>query len=284
MSSMAARRAWRVQIAERDNLLSPLLCVLGADELRTIAKRLPDSDLTCFRLVCKTFRDHSAKPAEKCRESFLRTRALAAFAWKSMPGFVVAAPYRRRMLCLAAAVGCEGVLEELVDRRQCELSAGACVAAAREGNLCALGWLHSRGCAWDGRTSAVAALGGHLAVLRFAHAHGCHWYRGTCSEAARGGHLQVLRYAHEHGCKWSTGTCSQAAAGGYLEVLRYAHEHGCPWDSRTCLRAAAGGHLEALTYAKEHGCLMQLYPCHAAALSNGHTEVVEYLHTISLAA
>jgi hypothetical protein len=94
----------------------------------------------------------------------------------------------------------------------------------------------------------------------------------------------VLRYAHEHGCKWSTGTCSQAAAGRYLEVLRYAHENGCPWDSRTCLRAAAGGHLEALTYAHEHGCLLQQYPCRTAAMANGHTEVVEYLHTITLAA
>jgi hypothetical protein len=53
MSTAAARRAWRVQIAERDNLLSPLLFTLGANELRTIAKRVPDSDLTSFRLVCK---------------------------------------------------------------------------------------------------------------------------------------------------------------------------------------------------------------------------------------
>jgi hypothetical protein len=158
------------------------------------------------------------------RSGFLRTRALAVFAWERMPGFVLDLP---SMLILAASAGCVGTLEELVDNRQCELAAGACIAAAGKGQLDALIWLHSRGCPWG-----IA----------------------TCNNATAGGHLEVLRYAHEHGCPWDWRTCWLAAGGGHLEALRYAHEHGCPWDSDTCYHAACNGNLEVLRYAYEHGC------------------------------
>jgi hypothetical protein len=195
--------------------LSPLLSALDGDTLRAIMQLLGDADLTCFRLVCRAFRDHSSPALKKCRGDFLRTRALAVFACARMPGFVTGMP---RMLTLAASVGCVGVLEELVDIRQCALAAAACEAAAKGGHLDALAWLHSRGCPWG----------------------------VTCYRAAQGGHLEVLQYAHEHGCPWDGSTCSGAAEGGHLEVLRYAHEQGCPWGSRVCYNAAVGGHLEVL--------------------------------------
>ncbi|KAJ1616991.1 hypothetical protein T492DRAFT_894476 [Pavlovales sp. CCMP2436] len=102
--------------ARHDGEPSLLLRALTGDPLRTITKLLPDAACTCFRLVCAAFRDHSSKPERKCIVDFLRTRALAVFAWDRMPDFVLAT--LGQMLSLAAPVGSVGVLEELVDNRQ----------------------------------------------------------------------------------------------------------------------------------------------------------------------
>jgi hypothetical protein len=305
-SWLPPRRASARLVAAAESALPPLLRAIGGDLLRHVVKFVDDADLPCLRLTCKAFRDHSSKPEKKCRVDFLRTRALVTFAWASMPGFVGDLP---SMLELAASVGCVGVLAELVDNRQCALTARACAIAAGKGRLDALAWLHSRGCPWDIDTCHAAAHCGHLEVLQYAHEHGCPWDESTCRAAAMEGHLEVLRYAHEHGCPWDESLCRAAAMKGHLEVLRYAHEHGCPWDERTChlaalkghvgvLRyahehgcpwdvliyavAAAGGRLEVLRYAYEHGCPLPLHVlehCRAEALARGHAEVAEYLRT-----
>jgi hypothetical protein len=263
-------------VARAEAALPPLLRDLAGDLLRAVAMLVPDADLPCFRLACKTFRDHSSPAQEMRRAAFLRTRALVLFAWASMSGFVLDLP---TMLIIAASVGCVDVLEELVDKRQCELTAGACTAAAAgKGQLGALGWFHSRGCPWNRTISEQAARGGHLEVLQYAHEHGCPWDHFTCSGAARGGHLEVLRYAHEHGCPWDHFTCWYAARGGHLEVLRYAHEHGCTWVLYTCRAAAEGGHLEVLRYAHERGCPWDIYTCWYAAAHGGHLEVLRFAH------
>jgi hypothetical protein len=260
---------------------SLLLRALAGDPLRAIVQLFGDADLPCFRLVCRACRDHSSKPEKKCIVDFLRTPALAVFAWERMPGFVLALPL---MLHLSASVGCEEVLEELVDNRQCGLLADTCAVAAGKGHLGALAWLHSRGCPWDSNTCRRAAYGGHLEVLRYAHEQGCPWDSETCHHAAGGGHLEVLRYAHEHSCPWDSWTCCHAAAGEHLEVLRYAHEHGCAWDWVTCYGAAAGGYLEVLLYAHEHSCPWNWERCLSVALQNGHAKVAEYLHAAQPAA
>ena len=218
----------------------PLLSTLPGDPLRAIARLLDDDeDLFCFRLACKTTRDHCDRPVSATirRAAFLRTRALTAYAWEELPGFVL--EDTPRMLALASRVGCVAVLAELMDVRGCGAADGlpvrgvdACHAAASHGQLEALVWLRGRGLEWDASVSAGAAGGGRLEVLRYAHEHGCPWDSRTCWYAAEGGHLEVLRYLHEHGCPWESGTCWSAARGGHLEVLRYAHEHGCPWDWR----------------------------------------------------
>jgi hypothetical protein len=286
-SGKRPRRASARLVAAAESALPPLLRALDGDLLRALAKHLDEADLPCFRLTCRDFRDHSSKPEKKSRKAFLRTRALVVFAWTSMPGFVIVnvAAWDPSMLSLAASVGCVDVLEELVDNRQCELTPYACAsAAAAEGHLGALGWLHSRGCPWGSSTCSSAAARGHLEVLRYAHEHGCPWDSYTCHYAAAGGHLEVLRYAHEHGCPWNSGTCIFAADGGHLEMLRYAHEHGCPWGISTCYNAAARGHLEVLRYAHEHGCPVDFDDCHEVAEQNGHAAVVEYLRAAQPAA
>ncbi|KAJ1631940.1 hypothetical protein T492DRAFT_869129 [Pavlovales sp. CCMP2436] len=285
--------------AAAEAALPPLLRALAGDPLRAILKLIGGVDLTCVRLACRDFRDHSSPAQEAIRRSgFLRTRALVVFAWERMPGFVLD---RWLMLRLAASVGCVGALEELVDNRQCELAAGACAAAAETGQLGALTCLHSRGCPWDRDTCRNSAVGGHLEVLQYAHEHGCPWnsfvcvnaaFYGhleyahehgcpwesdTCYEAATRGHLEVLRYTHEHGCPWDSDICSGAAQGGHLEVVQCLHEHGCPWDSFVCYKGAVGGHLEVLRYAHEHGCPMDVNECGEAAEAGGHAAVLEYL-------
>ncbi|KAJ1626624.1 hypothetical protein T492DRAFT_909968 [Pavlovales sp. CCMP2436] len=291
-SGQHPRRASTRLLARAESALPPMLRALGGDLLHAIFKVLDDADLPCVRLACKAFRDHSSPAQEKCRVAFLRTHALVVFAFERMPGFVPEAtpPGAESdddddleddepipLLSLAASIGIVGVLAELVDNRQCELTADACAAAAGRGNLDALVWLRNRGCPWDKLTSQLAAFEGHLQVLRYAHEHGCPWDSWTCQHAAQGGHLEVLRYAHEHGCPLDRGTCQPAASGGHLEVLQYAHEHGCEWGIAICYRADSGGHLEVLRYVHEHGCPWDSTTCYRAA-SRGHLEVLRYAH------
>jgi len=116
--------------------LPPLLRFLAGDPLRAVAKLITDADLPCFWLACKAFRDYSSPAQERHRAAFLRTRALVAFAWTELTGFVLE---MLTMLRLAVRVGCVDVLEELVDNRQCALTAAACSAAAVKGQLGVLG-------------------------------------------------------------------------------------------------------------------------------------------------
>mmetsp|Transcript_38717 Transcript_38717/g.95732 ORF Transcript_38717/g.95732 Transcript_38717/m.95732 type:complete len:83 (+) Transcript_38717:134-382(+) len=74
-------------MARAESALPLLLCTLAGDLLGAILKLLDDADLPCARLVCRAFRDHSSPALKKCRVDFLRTRALAVFAWERMPNF-----------------------------------------------------------------------------------------------------------------------------------------------------------------------------------------------------
>jgi hypothetical protein len=253
---------------------------LSGDTLRAILNPLSGIDLTCARLTCRLFRDHSS-PAQQpmLRSGFLRTRARAVFAWERMPGFVTPGfnlNDGHRLLCLAASVGHVAVLEEMVDNWQCALSCWACDSAAKHGHLDAVAYLHGRGFPWSPVTCQVAAHEGHLDVLQYAHEHG-----GVLSDAlnvaAEAGHLAVVIYAHEHGCAWDRDSCWRAARGGRLEVLRYLHEHGCAWDRNTPYVAADEGHLEVLRYAVEHGCELPHASCVEEARRAGHAAIAAFL-------
>ncbi|KAJ1638544.1 hypothetical protein T492DRAFT_858302, partial [Pavlovales sp. CCMP2436] len=158
------------RLEARAGSLRDLTGDLTGDPLRAVLILLDDADLPCARLVCRAFREHSSPAQKKCRVDFLRTRTLTVFAWESLPGFVVAHPppcqAAKRMLRLAASIGCVEVLVELVDNRQCPLIDDACAAAAGKGHLRALSWLHYRGCRWFSGTCSIAAKKGHLEVLR----------------------------------------------------------------------------------------------------------------------
>jgi len=196
-SAMRPERASARLVERAESALPPLLRTLAGDPLGAVLKLPDDVDLLCARLVYRAFRDHSSPALKKCIVDFLRTRALAVFAWEHMSGFLIASvePWLSK-LSLAASVSCVGVLEELVDNRQCGvLITLACAFSARKGHLDALTWLRSRNCPWDRNTCHWAAFGGHVEVLRYQHEHGCSWDSNTCSKAAKGG---TSRYCGTH--------------------------------------------------------------------------------------
>ena len=233
-------RARLAAVDEPSAAESQLLSVLVGDPLRIVARfLLADEDRFCFRLACKTTRDHCDRPVSSAisRAAFLRSRSLAVYACDELPHFML--DDKVQMLALAAAVGCVAVLAELMDVRGCGAAEGlpyrgvvACRTAASHGRLEALVWLRGRGLEWDTSVCAVSSAGGHLEVLRYAREHGCPWDEETCWYAARRGHLGVLRYAREHGCPWDwrvePRTPYPPCIRAYVEALRLAAQHPAP--------------------------------------------------------
>ena len=66
-----------------------------------------------------------------------------------------------------------------------------------------------------------AARGGQLEALQWLRAHGCPWEKGTCRAAAKYGHEEVLRWARENGAPW-TAYWRDAAA----EKFEYTDDFG----------------------------------------------------------
>jgi hypothetical protein len=163
------------------------------------------------------------------------------------------------------------------------------LAAAREGYIGAVEWLHGRMRADPkegdarvfARVCAEAASAGRLEVLMWARDNGCPWNVSTCLEAAKNGHLDCLKWAHENGCPLEHGRpskndiCLYAAQGGHLECLKWARWNGFPWDERTCSHAAYRGHLECLKWARDNGCPLSERTC-AYAAEGGSPECLEW--------
>jgi hypothetical protein len=273
------------------------------DILRRIARLLTDEDVTCFRLSCMAARDNSDAPAGRSRSGFMRSAALAAFAWEALEGFEPADPAE---LC-ALAAGC-GSLETLawLHDRGCAWDASTCASAARGGHLAVLQWARARECAWDFCVCLYGASGGFLELLQWARAHGCEWNDAlaitraaqtgqvhvlrwifadglrrsapaACYSAAQGGQLEALAFLRAQGAPWGTNVCQAAAAGGHLAVLQYAREHGCPWSACTCTAAAEYGQLEALRWARAHGCPWDAARICQDAANGGSVLVLEWL-------
>jgi hypothetical protein len=188
--------------------------------------------------------------------------------------------------------------------------------AAAAGNLHVLEWsLSGRPgdhCRWsmpprDSRPGHAAARNGHMEVLQWLHARGCPLDAITCASAARGG---TWRCSSGRASKRGAGgmiapapkrraaatsrsfsgrapmaargarTCVVAAAYGHLDILQWARANDCPWDERTCLVAAAYGHLPALRWARQSGCPLDAWTCatmYNAAVAWGFTDVAAWL-------
>jgi len=97
------RTSVRLEAAAEAALL-PLLRFLAGDSLRAILKLLGGVDLTCARLACRDFRDHSSPAQEAMRRSdFLCTRALVVYTCERMLSFVRNLPRAMRLAASVAA-------------------------------------------------------------------------------------------------------------------------------------------------------------------------------------
>jgi hypothetical protein len=163
--------------------------------------------------------------------------------------------------------------------KKVDQQAGAelCEAAAENGDLELLKWLHAHDCAWDAETCNWAAFNGLLDILMWVREQGCPWDEAACSWAAEGGHLHILQWAHKNGCPWNELTCLKAAWKGHLHILQWARERGCPWDEHTCRCAARNGHLHILQWARANGCSWNLGIVLRFAASIGNITALEWL-------
>jgi hypothetical protein len=101
----------------------------------------------------------------------------------------------------------------------------------------------------------AAAKNGHLSILQYLHEHNCPWDRTTTFVATTYNHLPCLEYAVNHGCPVDCYTSSQAAAQGHLHILQFLHQNAsCPWDHHTLLFAHLHNHTHIYHYALTHNC------------------------------
>lgn len=189
---------------------------------------------------------------------------------------------KNQMITRAADHGLLDVLQFLHKDLSLPWNVNACAAAASNGHIDCLAYLHKNGCPWDASTLQSAGTGGHLACLKYAHSHGCpHNNMIVISGAVESGHLECVQYMIDHGLYTSDGAydicaeaatlkstailahllsknvgsieevCNSAATHGSLSCLEYAFNHGCALD-RSAYLAAQAGHLDCLKFALAH--------------------------------
>jgi hypothetical protein len=100
---------------------------------------------------------------------------------------VAGCPWEAGAWTSAASCGNLPVLEWLAARRDLPYAPDgeACVAAADNGQLTALRWLHARGCPLSPRVFVSAVEGCQLDMLRWLRGQGCHWPPLRCIVEAR---------------------------------------------------------------------------------------------------
>ncbi len=127
------------------------------------------------------------------------------------------------------------------------------VAAAKNGRLDCLKFLHEIKCNWEFSVIIEAAQYGHLDCLKYAVENGCPMCSTACHSAIESGHIECLKYLVEHDCP-TMFVCDEAARYGRLYCLDYLLSKGFERSARTCAYAAANGHLECLILLREKGC------------------------------
>jgi len=189
----------------------------------------------------------------------------------------------------------------------------ACSAAAANGHLAVLKWLHT--CKKLRLTKAVTALAlenGHLPVVQWLHSQltplfpkrlrnsrCCHKHTrqvpksqvtftfrtGALEGAIQRGHLSVLEWCENQGFltgrRFSSCAMANAAAGGHLDVVEWLASTGkFPRTPHTVDNSASGGHLKVLEWL--HKTFIHLPPATTEAMDkaalHGHLKVVEWLH------
>eukprot|EP01032_Pedospumella_encystans_P022419 gene22419-25397_t len=163
--------------------------VESSEELRHLLKSLqywlvPDMPTTVFSYIL-------GQPDLDCGD------VIREFAM-NFPVLVAAERMRGSKERMLAAVEC-GFLELIVylydvgDKLDCNL----CNLAAKYGNIAALKYFHSKGCAVDEITFMIAAGNTNLDCLRYLYEVKCAWCSIACTKAASCNNLEALKYLHE---------------------------------------------------------------------------------------
>ncbi|KAF0694208.1 hypothetical protein As57867_014838, partial [Aphanomyces stellatus] len=132
------------------------------------------------------------------------------------------------------------------------------------------------------RLSALdaAAANGHLELVRFLHGHGVQCTTFALDQAATNGHLDVVRFLVEHCKRCTTDAMDGAAANGHFNIVQFLQAkrtEGC--TSNAMDDAAFHGHTDIVRflhsfYPDEGGCTVEVMNAYA---SRGDLAMVEWL-------
>ena len=190
-----------------------------------------------------------------------------------------------RLALRAASEGSEEALNYLHMFRGFEWNAEVPAAAARNGRLATLAWLHANGASrvWDQWTCNMAAANGQLACLEFAFNRHCPFSNVGLNQAARNGHYVCVEFMLTQNVKdvfWrrtESKACSHAAMGGHIRILQLLREYRLPWGRETTEASAQNGHLDCLCWLIEQGCPHEFEYCFYEAAINGHVNVLRWI-------
>jgi len=210
---------------------------------------------------------------------------------------------------LAAKAGSVIILKYMHENGHCIVS-GALKGAAEMGHINCLHYLRSVNIPWHKNVGVIAAACGDLACLKYVVEHG-HEITGkdyACLYAAQCGHHECLKYLVDHNLhappeywirsaaysgnlqclqiaynlaqSWPTGIQQEIIIKKSLECFVYSVENGCLYTWDEICSIAMWGLLGHLQYIKTHTTFTVNELVIQAALSEGHLDCVEYLHTV----
>jgi len=143
-----------------------------------------------------------------------------------------------------------------------------CIAAALSGDVDMLKWLAVQGCVYDAHVVAHAVASEFYSIVPWLRAHGAPWDADVSAEVARLVNAKALEWTRAQGCPWDARTCAILAGSGSLDILQLARRRGCPWDADTATEAARAGKWETLAWAVQMGCPWDIRTLQALGLGN----------------
>ena len=190
-----------------------------------------------------------------------------------------------RLAVRAASGGHEEALNYLYMFRDFEWNPEVPAAAAGNGRLETLAWLHANGVSrvWDQWTCNRAAAHGHLDCLEFAFNRNCPFSNSGLNEAARNGHYVCVEFMLTQNARdrrWrreESEACADAALGGHIRILQLLREYHLPWGKAVPEGSAIGGHLDCLKWLIEQGCPVHLESCFYYAAMNGRVNILHWI-------
>ncbi|GFH53381.1 hypothetical protein CTEN210_09857 [Chaetoceros tenuissimus] len=149
---------------------------------------------------------------------------------------------------------------ELLHQYDVPWNESTCACAAANGNLTALIYARSNGCAWDEETLIHAVQSNHLNIVEYCLRNGCPRGSADICMFAMFIHdhdqaLKCLQTLREFAIPWSAQICAEAANSGNIKALKWAKSEGCSWNEDTFCNAVGGScDIEIVNYCIENNC------------------------------